>query len=82
MGSGHGIVAAEADFGKPSRGDLEAMPRRRFQNPAPKKKGNWWYVLYWADEFSNGKSPRKRRRLKLTPGDIPEREATKMAAES
>ena len=80
-GEGRGIVAAEANFGKPSRGELEAMARRRFQNPVPKREGNWWYVLYWVDTFSDGKSARKRKRHKLAPGDIPEREAKKMAAE-
>jgi integrase len=78
---GRGMVAAEANFGKPSRGELEAMARRRFQNPVPKREGNWWYVLYWVDTFSDGKSTRKRKRHKLAPGDIPEREAKKMAAE-
>jgi integrase len=80
-GEGHGIVAAEANSGKPSRGDIEAMARRRFQNPVPKREGNWWYVLYWVDTFSDGKCTRKRQRHKLAPGDIPEREAKKMAAE-
>jgi hypothetical protein len=36
-GEGRGIVSAEANFGKPSRGELEAMARRRFQDPAPKE---------------------------------------------
>lgn len=80
-GEGRGIVAAEANFGKPSRGELEAMARRRFQNPVPKREGKWWYLLYWVDTFSDGKTTRKRKRHKLAPGDIPEREAKKMAAE-
>ncbi len=80
-GEGRDIVAPEANFGKPSRGELEAMARRRFQNPDPKREGNWWYLLYWVDTFSNGKSIRKRKRHKLAPGDIPEREAKKIAAE-
>jgi hypothetical protein len=80
-GEGRGIVSAEANFGKPSRGELEAMARRRFQDPAPKREGNWWCLLYWVDTFSDGTSTRKRKRHKLAPGDIPEREAKKMAAE-
>ena len=35
----------------------------------------------WVDTFSDGKITRKRKRHKLAPGDIPEREAKKMAAE-
>lgn len=77
---GRAIVATEANFGKPSRGELEAMARRRFQNPVPKREGKWWYLLYWVDTFSDGKTTRKRKRHKLAPGDIPEREANKMAA--
>jgi integrase len=80
-GEGRGIVLAEANFGKPSRGELEAMARRRFQDPVPKREGNWWYLLYWVDTFSDGTSTRKRKRHKLAPEDIPEREAKKMAAE-
>jgi integrase len=80
-GEGRDIVAAEANFGEPSRGELEAMARRRFQNPVPKREGKWWYLLYWVDTFSDGKTTRKRKRHKLAPGDIPEREAKKMAAE-
>ena len=80
-GEGRGIVAAEANFGKPSRGELEAMARRRFQSPVPKREGKWWYLLYWVDTFSDGKITRKRKRHKLAPGGIPEREAKKMAAE-
>ena len=77
----HGIVSAEANFGKPSRGELESMARRRFQNSVPKREGNWWYLLYWVDTFSDGKITRKRNRHKLAPGDIPEREAKKMPSE-
>jgi hypothetical protein len=32
---GRGIVSAEANFGKPSKGEFEAMARRRFQDPVP-----------------------------------------------
>ena len=57
------------------------MARRRFQDPVPKREGNWWYLLYWVDAFSDGKNTRKRKRHKLAPGDTPEREVKKMAAE-
>lgn len=77
----HDIVAPEANSGKPSRGDIEAMARRRFQNPIPKRKGKWWYLLYREDTFSGGRSSRKRKRHKLAPASVPEREVKKMAAE-
>ncbi len=57
------------------------MARRRFQDPVPRREGNWWYLLYWQDLFANGTSTRKRKRHKLAPAEIPEREAKKMAAE-
>jgi integrase len=79
--SGRGTVCIEANIGKPSKGDFESMARRRFQDPAPKREGNWWYLLYWQDTFSDGKTTRKRKRHKLAPADIPEREARRMAAE-
>lgn len=78
---GRGIVSGEANTGKPSRGDIESMARRRFQDPIPRREGNWWYLLYWQDTFSDGKATRKRKRHKLAPADTPEREARKMAVE-
>ena len=75
------IIPAEANFGGPSSGDLEAMARRRYQEPEPKRSGHWWYLLYWQDVFANGVSTRKRKRHKLAPATIPEREAKKMATE-
>jgi integrase len=57
------------------------MARRRFQDPVPKRSGRWWYLLFWQDVFANGKNTRKRKRHKLAPADLPEREAKKMAAE-
>jgi integrase len=80
-GRSRAIVLAEANTGKPSKGDFESMARRRFQDPTPKREGKWWYLLYWEDHFSNGKTKRRRKRHKLAPAEIPEREARKMAAE-
>jgi integrase len=38
-------------------------------------------LLYWQDVFVNGASTRKRKRQKLAPREVPEREVKKMAAE-
>ena len=57
------------------------MARRRFQNPEPKRVGKWWYLLLWQDEFLNGKRIRKRKRIRLAPATMPEREVKKIAAE-
>lgn len=65
----------------PSKGDFDAMARRRFQDPKPRKEGNWWVLYYWTDEFSDGKRRRKKKRQPLAPAGTKEREARRMAAE-
>jgi len=57
------------------------MARRRFQSPEPKREGKWWYLLYWHDEFQQGRRVRKRIRVKLAPATMPLREVQKIAAE-
>lgn len=57
------------------------MARRRFQSPEPKREGKWWYLLYWHDEFENGRRIRKRKRVKLAPSTTPLREVQKIASE-
>jgi integrase len=76
-----GIVGAETNFGEPSKGEFETMARRRFQDPKPKREGKWWYLLTWQDEFVAGRRVRKRKRVKLAPVTMPEREVRKIAAE-
>lgn len=76
-----GIVQVETKFGEPSKGVFEKMARRRFQSPEPKREGKWWYLLYWQDEVVNGKRVRKRKRTKLAPAMMREREVKKVAAE-
>jgi len=57
------------------------MARRRFQDPKPSRLGKWWYLLCWQDEFIGGRRLRKRKRIKLAPASMPEREVRKIAAE-
>jgi integrase len=73
------MVLGEANFGEPSKG--EKMARRRYQAPKPVKEGRWWYLLYRQDEFENGRRIRKRKREKLAPATMLEREVKKIAAE-
>ena len=75
------MLAGETNFGEPSRGDCEKMARRRFRDPKPKREGRWWYLLSWQDEYIDGRRIRKRKRIKLAPASMPEREVRKMAAE-
>jgi peptide-methionine (R)-S-oxide reductase len=57
------------------------MARRRFQDPKPQRLGKWWYLLTWQDEFIETRRIRKRKRIKLAPASMPEREVRKVAAE-
>lgn len=57
------------------------MARRRFQDPKPERRGDWWTLRYWQDEVSNGRTVRKRIRIKLAPASVGEREVRKIAAE-
>ena len=79
---GRDKLLAEAYPGEPSRGAFEAMARRRFQDPKPQRLGKWWYLLIWQDVFENGRSLRRRKRIKLAPATMPEREVRKIAAET
>lgn len=57
------------------------MARRRFQNPEPERSGKWWYLRYWQDVVVDGKRSRVRKRVKLAPASMPDREVKKIAAE-
>jgi integrase len=57
------------------------MARRRFQSPEPIKSGNFWYLLIREDAIENGRRVRKRKRIKLAPATMGEREVKKIAAE-
>jgi integrase len=58
------------------------MARRRFQDPKPKREGQWWYLLTWQEEFTDGRRTTKRKRIKLAPATMAEREVRKIAAEN
>ena len=73
-----GSVVGEANSaGKPSKG-IEAMARRRFQNPKPFKEGQFWWLRVWDTNLAGS---RKRQRLKLAKADMPLREVQKIAEE-
>jgi integrase len=74
-------VHGEANRLTPLRGDFSAMGKRRFQDPKPFREGNWWWINPWQDEFHEGRLERKRKRMKVCPAEMPEREVRKMAAE-
>src|SRR5713226_6201654 len=77
-----GIVSVEASCDRPSpRGELEAMARRRFQDPQPELVGNWWQIRVYRDEYVNGRRVRKRKRIRLAPASMQFREVQKLKAE-
>jgi integrase len=80
-GDPHGIVSVEANSGFPLRGDFERMARRRYQDPKPVRRGNWWTLLVWKDHIVGNERKRKRERVRLAPATMPEREVRKVAAE-
>ena len=75
------MLSREAAFSPTSHGDFESMAKRRFQDPRPKREGNFWYLLHWQDSFNKGVLTRKRQRVKLAPATMPEREVKKIAAD-
>ena len=78
---GHGIVSAEANTGNPLRGDFERMARRRFQDPKPRRRGDWWTIQVRQDVVVNGKLKRSNKRVRLGPATMAEREVRRVAAE-
>jgi integrase len=77
----HAIVGDKANLSAPSKGDFDAMARRRFQDPKPRREGRWWVLYYWQDDFTNNERRRRKKRQKLAPHTTPEREARRMASE-
>lgn len=75
------IVSREANAGRSPQEDFERMARRRFQNPKPFRRGEWWCLRTWTDVFTDGRRTRKRTSHKLAPASMPEREVLKIAAE-
>jgi len=75
------IVAPEANPGLPLKGDFERMARRRFQNPKPVRRGQWWTLRVWKDTFTEGKHHRTRERIRLAPATMGVREAQKLVDE-
>jgi integrase len=72
------IVLGEASSAGKLRGDFEAMAKRRYQDPKPRREGNFWYLLTWED---GPQGIRKRKREKLAPASMAAREAQKIADE-
>ena len=57
------------------------MAKRRFQDPRPERRGAWWTIRVWRDQFIAGKHVRKQQRIRLAAGTVQEREVRKIATE-
>src|SRR5438046_2034681 len=77
----HANIAPEATPVRPSKGDFEAVAKRRFQDPKPERVGKHWYLRVRQAEFISGGVTRKLKRMKVAPASMPEREVKKIAAE-
>jgi len=76
------IIRTQANIGAPiSPQEMERMAKRRFQNPQPQRRGAWWTMRVWRDEFVDGKHVRKQQRVRLAAATLPEREVKKVATE-
>jgi integrase len=71
-------IRGEANSRGKLRRDFEAMAKRRYQDPKPRREGNFWYLLTWED---GPQGARKRKREKLAPASMPAREVQKIADE-
>jgi len=60
-------IVSSANSGNPPKGDFERMARRRFQNPKPTRRGEWWTLRVWKTTFTNGQLKRTRERVRLAP---------------
>jgi integrase len=73
-------VLREANTGAPL-GDFHKMARRRYQNPTPEKRGQWWTLRLYEDVFEQGVHRRRQKRIRLAPASMPVREVNKVADE-
>jgi hypothetical protein len=76
------IIRNQANIGAPiSPQEMERRAKRRFQNPRPERRGAWWTMRVWRDEFIDGKHVRKQQRVRLAAATVSEREVKKIATE-
>src|SRR5437773_6299309 len=65
----------------PQGGGFEQMARRRYQKPAPKKRGEQWTILVREDLVINGQRTRKVKRIPLGPTALTKADAERLRDE-
>jgi integrase len=74
-------IPTQAKTGAPETEVFERMARRRFQNPTPRLRGNWWVIDIRRDVFVAGQHKRVQAPVRIAPAEKSFREAEKIAAE-
>src|SRR5437868_13906453 len=65
------IVSGQANTRATNRREeLEQMARRRFQNPAPERRGEWWTLRVWKTTFVYDRFIRIRERVRLAKANM------------
>src|SRR5258706_2521561 len=62
----------------PLGGGFERMARRRYQKPAPKKRGEQWTILVREDVVINGQRTRRVKRIVLGPATLTRADAERL----
>jgi len=62
----------------PQGGGFEKMARRRYQKPAPKRRGKQWSILVREDFVEDGQRDRKVKRIPLGPATLTKAEAERL----
>ena len=65
----------------PQGGGFERMARRRYQKPAPKRRGGTWTILVREDMTTDGQRVRKVKRVLLGPATLTKAEAERLRDE-
>ena len=65
----------------PLGGGFEKMARRRYQKPAPKKRGDQWTILVREDIAADGQRQRKVKRIALGPVKLSRADAERLRDE-
>jgi integrase len=62
----------------PQEGGFEKLARRRYQKPAPKKRGEVWTILVREDEAKHGQRTRRVKRITLGPASLSKADAERL----
>jgi integrase len=78
--SGRATLASEQirDEPTPQGGGFDKLARRRYQKPAPRRRGEQWQIFVREDETENGQRTRRVKRITLGPATLPKADAERL----